>query len=225
MSKALVHLVGRHKAKAALSERLRGEVARLRAEKEGGVEAVNFLTALDNDPLGKRNNYAATIEIRGESVDAVSAPLEGFSERIGSLVHADLSTALVGDDHAFIECEPALVRYQYLMRRNAEFDHEAYTKRYREIHSQFGVKTPGILSYVQFYVDPVASRSLAQAAGLGVWGVDSVSELHLTSIEDFIDAVVKDDSGAGAQTDEENFVDRRTSVYFTSTVDWDPDAA
>ncbi len=222
--KALVHIVGRHKAQAELAGVLRDEVARLRADKRDGVTQVNLLTAFDDDPLGKRSNISATIEVRGSESARVSAPLEGFGARLGRLVHADLSTALVGEDRAFVECARAPVRYQYLMRRNAEYDHAAYTTRYRDVHSQFGVRTPGILGYVQFYVDPSASRQLSVASGFGVCGVDSVSELHLPSIEEFIAAVVQDDAGAAAQADERHFVDRSLSVYFTSSVDWDPDA-
>ena len=67
-----------------------------------------------------------------------------------------------GEDVVFIEPESSTgVRYQYLMRRNASYSHSAYLKRYREIHSKFGLRIPGIKGYVQFHVDPAASRRVA----------------------------------------------------------------
>ena len=221
MPKALLHLIPRDKAGARLQARLSGEVARLRAAKAPGIDAVNFLAALENDPLGARSAYAATIEVRGGSSDDVAQLLEGVGHELDDVVHADLSTVLIGEEQVFVSGPRAPVRYQYLMRRSAEFDRATYLKRYREVHSQFGIKTPGIFSYVQFYVDAEASRRLAASSGFGVWGVDSVSELHLASVEEFLAEVVNSDAGAEATADERHFVDRKQSVYFCSSVEWE----
>ena len=43
--------------------------------------------------------------------------------------------------------------------------------------------TPGIEGYTQFHVDADTSRAAAHAAGLRVWRADSVSELHLASVD------------------------------------------
>ena len=113
------------------------------------------------------------------------------------------------------------MRYQYLMRRNASFDHDAYLERYREVHSRFGIETPGILGYVQFHVDPGASQRAAHRAGVGVWAADSVSELHLESHDAFIGQVSKWPGGREAIADEEVFVDRANSFDVCSAVEWD----
>jgi hypothetical protein len=185
------------------------------------IDEVNFMAALEDDPLGARSNYAATIEVRGGTIDELARLLEGVGHELDDVVHADLSTVLIGEEQTFVSGPRAPVRYQYLMRRSAEFDHVTYLKRYREVHSQFGLKTPGILSYVQFYVDTDASRRLAASSGFGVWGVDSVSELHLASVEGFLAEVVKSDAGVEATADERHFVDRKQSVYFCSAVEWE----
>ena len=91
-----------------------------------------------------------------------------------------------------------------------------------KIHSDFGVRTPGKLGYVQFHVDPEASRRAAEVACVGVWDVDSVSELHLESVEAFIGEVARWDGGKEAIDDEKLFVDRPNSVDFCSSVDWAP---
>lgn len=72
-------------------------------------------------------------------------------------------------------------------------------------------------------MDAEASHRLAREAGVGVWGVDSVSELHLASLERFFEGLKKGDGGAGAIADEEIFVDRGRSWDFCSTVDWGED--
>lgn len=120
----------------------------------------------------------------------------------------------------FIRPERTAVRYQYLMRRNADFTHEQYLERYESIHSQFGLKTPGIHGYVQLHLDPNDSKTSADAAGLGVWQVDSVSELYLESVEAFVNAIGSLENDGGAREDEEIFVDRPRSHDFTSRVDW-----
>jgi hypothetical protein len=152
---------------------------------------------------------------------AIESLVSGVGDALAAFAHPDLSTLLVGEDVVFSACERAPLRYQYLMRRNASFGHGAYLRRYREIHSQFGLRTPGILGYVQFHVEPEASRRAAEWAGLGVWGVDSVSELHLESLEAFLTAIAKaPEVGREAMADEQIFVDRGCSFDFCSTVEW-----
>lgn len=224
MPKALLHLIARHKAQDALTARLHEEVARLRAAKTSAIRAVNLMIAIDGDPLGARSDFVATIEVCGGSSDGVATFLDGVGDRLDDIVHADLSTALLGEEKRFMDGAAAPVRYQYLMRRNADYDRAAYLTHYRDFHSQFGPRTPGIVDYVQFYVDANASRRLAASTGLGVWGVDSVSELHLESVDAFIAAVTTSETPAQATADERRFVDRKQSIYFCSDVFWDDGA-
>src|SRR5690606_10041741 len=98
--------------------------------------------------------------------------------------------------------------------------HEQYLDHYVKRHAEFGRITPGIEGYTQFHVDATLSRAAANAAGFGIWRADSVSELHLASVETFLNALAKDNPGDAATLDEERFVDRRNSVMFTSAVLW-----
>jgi hypothetical protein len=50
--------------------------------------------------------------------------------------------------------------------------------------------------------------------------VDSVSELHLASLGEFLRAVAGSNVGAEAGADEERFVDRARSFDFCSRVTW-----
>jgi hypothetical protein len=80
--------------------------------------------------------------------------------------------------------------------------------------------TPGIEGYVQLHVDLERSRSAAALAGCGTWGVDSISELYMESLETFLAAIGDLTNDGGAREDEEIFVDKSRSIDFTSRVDW-----
>jgi hypothetical protein len=214
--KLLMHIVVRAGAEAAFGRAFERQVERLRQRAAPTVRAVTAMRRVAGDPFGARTPYSATLEIRadGPPVMAQVQPLiEALAGQFSDTIHADLCTALVGEDHIFVPCERTPIRYQYLMRRNAAFTHEGYLRRYAEIHSTFGLRTPGIRGYVQFHIDPAASQEAAHAAGVGIWGVDSVSELYLDSVEDFLSAVSQ-------VSDEEQFVDRANSLDFCSVVDW-----
>jgi len=219
--KALIHIVPRAGAEGSFEGHVRQLATELSGRPEAAACEVTAMLRLEKDPLGPRTPYRAALEIRTEAAGAFESLICDLGSKLEEVAHPDLSSMLIGEDIAFIPCERAPVRYQYLMRRNASFSHAAYLERYREIHSQFGLRTPGILGYVQFHVDSEASRRAAGRAGLGVWGVDSVSELHLESLKSFLAAVTAEPEVArAAGADEEIFVDRRRSFDFCSWVDW-----
>lgn len=218
--KFLTHLAPRGGAGAAFAERVAELTAELRAAASGEDLELTRLARLARSPFGDRTPYHATLEIRGDAVtpERLAELLDGFGARLDDVAHPDLCTALVGEDVVFIESRGAPVRYEYVMRRNARFTHEGYLKRYREIHSRFGLETPGILGYAQFHVDPEASRRVAIAAGLGTWNADSVSQLHLESQKTFLSALAESGFGSEAIADEEVFVDRPNSHDLCSQV-------
>ncbi len=177
------------------------------------------LERLPNDPFRSEAPYRATVGIRGNTAtpERLARLLDGFAEEIQDVARTELGTALVGTDVAFRPPHPECpVRLEYLMRRKEGYDHESYLSRYRDVHSRFGLATPGARGYVQFHVDPEASQAVGRAAGLGVWDIDSVSELHLGSLEEFLEAVAQSSVGAEAIADEKLFVDRAHSFYLCS---------
>jgi hypothetical protein len=187
---------------------------------------VTVLRALTDDVFAlatpAMRPFDATIEILGDDLDAaeLTALADGVSETLADVIHADLSAVLVGTDNVVIPSDPTPVRYQYCMRRKAGSTHGEYIDYYATHHKRFGFVTPGIDGYVQFHVDLDLSRAAAAAAGLGTWAVDSVSELHMQSLEGFLAALAEQNPGDEALVDEERFVDRRNSVSFTSAVLW-----
>jgi hypothetical protein len=221
--KLLVHLVPRLGAEDAVRARLEETGREIAANAPDFVASVATMWRVANDPFGPATAIAAALELRGgggSSAAALVALADGLASRFGDAVHSDLCTALVGRDHVFIAARQAPIRYQYLMRRRADFTHESYLQRYREIHSRFGFATPGISGYVQFHVDAEATRAAAHAAGFAGWEVDSVSELHMESLERFLEEIAGSTIGADASADEELFVDRPNSLAFCSKVEW-----
>jgi hypothetical protein len=194
-----------------------------RAAATAGLQAV-AMRQVPDDPFAMAvpgmRPFDATIELRGDDDAAVRAAIAGVDDRLGALIHADLSAALAGVDHVEIACTPTPVRYQYVMRRKIATTHEQYLDHYVHNHARFGHVTPGIEGYTQFHVDASSSSAAAAAAGFGVWRADSVSELHLESVEKFMTGLATSNPAEGAAEDEERFVDRRNSVMFTSVVLW-----
>jgi len=224
--KALIHLVPRGGAGLRFDDAVASLAAELRERSRARGLSLNLLTRLDPDPFGARTPYRATLEIAGAALarDPGPALWGAIGDRLDAIAHPDRSTLLLGEEVVFVASQRAPVRYQYLMRRNASFSHADYLDRYRRVHSRFGSKTPGILGYVQFHVDRAKSRRAAYEAGLGVWGVDSVSELHLDSLEVFLREISGSTIGPEAIADEERFVDRARSEDFCSRVDWSPES-
>ena len=218
--KLLAHLSPRAGAESEVRARLLEAARELAASGPGSVATMWRVAA---DPFGPATPYAGALEVRGGdelAAPALVALADGLAARFGDAVHADLCTALVGTDQVFIASEGAPVRYQYLMRRRQGFTHASYLRRYAEIHSKFGFATPAIRGYVQLHVDPAATREAVRAAGFAGWEVDSVSELHMDSLERFLAAIAQSTIGADATADEEVFVDRARSQAFASDVSW-----
>ena len=220
MRRLILHLAPRRGSEERVSDLVRSEACHLR-DVFSSSATVTSMTRVPDDPFGGATRFRSTLEVKHPELAPreVASHLDGLALRFAGAIHADLSTTLVGEEHVFIDHGKAPLRYQYLMRRNSKFTHEAYVKRYAEIHSQFGLRTPGIEGYVQFYVDPELSREISRATGLGVWGVDSISELHLSSVDEFLAEISKSSVGLEAIADEEKFVDRDNSHDFTSSVD------
>jgi len=225
MKKLLIHIAPRPGAHTEVATRVQRRVAELIDHEASGIEAATALFALDKDPLRTRNaRYSTTLEVRGGSEQAIAERVPELLSDFEDIAHPDLCTALLGEEHTFIEPGGAPLRYQYLMRRNAEFDHAGYIRHYRDVHSRFGIATPAIEGYVQFHVDPEGSRRLAARTGAGLFGVDSVTQLHMRSVEKFIEAISASTVGIDAMEDEKHFVDRENSVGFTSRTASPPNA-
>lgn len=177
------------------------------------------VTVLRRDPAcfhGDASPFVVAIETRDDH-----GALVDIAQTMDPLLDAERSMAIVGTDRVFIEppTPPSPVRYQYLMHRRADFTHAAYLERYETIHAQFGLRTPNIEGYVQLHVDLDASTELAAACGVRAAPCDSMSELHLRSVEHFLDGIIADPSIAEEATaDEERFVDRPRSFGFAHRV-------
>ena len=162
--------------------------------------------------LAHAGEHVASIEFElGDNTDATIARAAEIAMTVADSIDAARSVALVGTDVDFVACEPQPIRFAYFMRRRHDFTHDQYLARYNDVHAQFGIDTPGIEGYTQFHVDLEASAAAAAVIGFGVCDIDSVSELHLTSLDTFFKALAAAGFGTEATEDEERFVDRANS--------------
>ena len=197
------------------------DVAADAARSLGQEGRVILLTEIDDDPFPAANPlcrpFDVVIELQAPAtvgVERLAAAVDGAGGRLHDLIHVDLSGVFVGVPQMIIECEPTPLRYLYLMRRKAHTTRAAYFDYYFHQHSRFGPATPNIAGYTQFHIDPATSAAVASRVGLGTTVPDSVSELHLDSLEAFFEGISDGRLGAEAAADEETFVDRENSVSF-----------
>jgi hypothetical protein len=224
MKKLLAHFIVHSKQHKAVGERLRDLAREWHAALPDKSTRATVMIALEDDPMrgdGEHHPtraFDASIEVLSDAPNAFEefeSISKGLAERLKGLVQPDLSALQIGLHKVFIACAPSPVRYQYCMRRRHDFTNADYLKRYEEIHSQFGLKTPGIEGYSQFHIDQAASQRACAEVGFGISRVDSVSELHLESLEKFL-GTLAEASDIGAGEDEDRFVDRLNSVMWVS---------
>lgn len=224
--KLLIHLIVHSKQKEAVSEYLHELTREWRSALPDAGTTATLMIAREEDPMRSDGEYQptrafdASIEILSDLPDAFErfgSISSHLAERLEGLIQPDLSAIQIGLNKVFIPCDPAPVRYQYCMRRRHDFTNADYLKRYEEVHSQFGFNTPGIEGYSQFHIDQQVTQTSCLKAGFGISRVDSVSELHLESLEKFL-ATFADASDNGAAQDEDLFVDRPNSVMWVSDV-------
>jgi len=200
------------------------EVAARAARTLGADGRVILLCEIDGDPFPAANPlcrpFDAVLELQARaSIGAkpLLDAIDGLGPRLAEIAHLDLCGALVGAPQAILACEPTALRYLYLMRRKAHTTPESYLRYYFHEHSRFGFATPNIAGYTQLHVDAAASAEAARRLGLGSTVVDSVSELHLDSLESFFAGIGDGRLAAEAAADEQRFVDRENSVSFCAT--------
>jgi hypothetical protein len=215
-------LAARGGCRPALADATLEAAAAVASRAGAGVRTV-VIVELDDDPFPAANprtrphDVVLELQADGLGTEPLVAALEGVPSQLGEQAHVDLSTVVVGAPWFVVPCELTPLRYQYLMRRKAGTTRVAYLEHYGQRHSQFGRDTPGIAGYTQVHVDPVASAGAAHRPRAHAEAVDSVSELHLTSLEEFFTAVASWRGASEAPADEERFVDRPNSVSACGT--------
>jgi hypothetical protein len=196
-----------------------GALAREAAGALGERARVVLLTEIDDDPFPAANPlcrpFDVVLELEADAevhLGTLVGALDDLGERVDEHAHRDLSGVLVGAPQAIIPCDPTPLRYLYFMRRKAHTTRDAYLDYYFHQHSRFGFATPNIAGYTQLHVDPHRSAEAARHLGLGSTVCDSVSELHLESLEAFFAGIGDGRLGEEAAADEATFVDRDNSV-------------
>lgn len=225
MSKVLLFLNASPEAKQSLTEKLNDYLAaRKDAIGELGcvvslmetlspdvfstaaVNGVSYSHSLDFE-LGKLKTSGSMFTFIGELMSAHTKLLDLVT-----------CTVLSGYERSFRPALPQKFRYHYLMKRQPAFTQADYMDYYTHHHSGFGLVTRGIEAYSQFYVDFDTTRLLADILQIEYQEYSSVSQM------DFSDNGLDFETGnfalvgPVATDDEEQFVDRQSSVMMSSTV-------
>lgn len=224
MNKALLHFVARTSRKTALRESLCSLADRL-VENSAYLKAT-VLSAHSEDSMRGSGDmqklpmaFDASLELLTHdelNTDQLNAVLTQAAENLGANAHLDLSAAMLGCNKVFVESDPTPIRFQYCMRRRADFTNAAYREYYEQEHARFGIGMQGIEGYVQFHADLDAGQTLAAAHGFGIHAIDSVSELHIADMDTFFTGMAKGIDAGNPGEDEDLFVDRRRSVMWVS---------
>lgn len=192
----------------------------------GPSARVMVLTQIEEDPFPGANPlcrpFDVVLEVQAAAsvgVAALVGSLADLAGRLDELVHRDLSAVAVGTVQDLLPCAPSPLRYLYVMRRRAGSTHEQYVDHYFHSHSSFGFRTPNIEGYTQFHIDAEPTTGAAAVIGFTPSGADSVSELHIGSLDEFFAGIGDGRLGAEAMADEETFVDRNNSVSFCTTTE------
>ena len=224
MNKLMI-LVAAREGATDLVPRLEVEADHLKNALTGWEARSAIMLRIADDPFEQQYKgpraYDAVLEIvadGGEVPVPYGKAVAGLGERLGDIIHPDLSGALVGTLRRVTGDGAGPVRFLYLMRHKIGSSHAQYAEHWGGPHAEFGRKTAGILGYDQFHVDPEASRAAVLLAGLGLWRVDGVAELHMRSLQEFFDAAVGSEVGNAAIEDEKTFVDGANSVGFATEV-------
>ena len=219
--KALLFVSARGSDKKPVLERLRASAQAALERLSSPRAGVTVMSSLPIDPfraLSRAPGYEVTVELRSVSAQgSFSETIHWLLSELRDRVDPLECAAVVGRDYVFKDCPPQPIRFQYLMRRRADFTHEAYSKRYAEVHSVFGLRTRGNEGYIQFHADPQASHDVARSAGCGRWDFDSVAQLDLRSLTRFL-VMGPYNATLGGLEDETHFVDRAASSMFVSKI-------
>lgn len=226
-AKVLLHFVARNGCCDSLCDLLQDNLKGL-AESSLQLSSATAMRAREDDSMRATGDgqtlpvaFDASLELIGahswdepKLAEELKASID--MDRLAQLIHADLSSATVGENKVFIDSAPTPIRFQYCMRRRADHTDSQYFDYYEREHSKFGFGSHGIEGYVQFHIDQTASAKLANALGFGVSQTTSVSELHIADMETFFTGMAKGNEGGDFSEDEDRFVDRRRSVMWVS---------
>jgi hypothetical protein len=221
-NKALLLLTAVPSMKERLIEESTQFATALFQRMEADAKTITVMTRIARDPFvltSKLAGHDVTIELRADAeLAAFTHALSGARNDVPSASADPAGTVvLIGSDHWFRPCPPQAVRFQYLMPRRPDLTHEAFTRHYGEVHSEFGYKTLGVKGYAQFHVDPLASDEAVRLSGLGTHNFDGVSQLYMPTLTKFL--LASPLNGArGMVKDEKRFVDRNNSIMFASRV-------
>jgi hypothetical protein len=213
MRQAMVLVAARQGVEDVLDDRLGAEIEAVLDGLGAGDRAAVLMRQVPDDPframypLPRGFDAVLQFSIDGVPDERVIGSFAGLGERLGDVIHTDLSGVVVGDAHTEVGPADSDSRYLYPWRHKAGRPLDECQAYWRDHHAEFGRRLPGILGYDQFHTDAPTSKAAARAADLAVWQVAGMVVLYLPSVQEFIDAVVGTEISTDALEDELTFMD------------------
>lgn len=182
----------------------------------GGVSA-DLFKGVAEDPFrtddGVTGPTLAAIAVlsapSGLPIRQLEASIVSLTKEISSELEVECSL-LVACQNTFKSIAGASINYLYFMTRKQGLCAADYMDYYVNRHSAFGMRTQGI-GYVQNYVDLMETWKLANELDVNALEFDSVSEMLIRTLPDFLQENDVDEIARLAAEDEERFVDRASS--------------
>lgn len=163
-----------------------------------------------DEPI-EQPSFDIMFEIRGEEIsyDHLTDSLEGFGDKLESLINKNCSAVLLGKEYIIVPgSEPLFLNM--VLRRPNEWSREDWHKHWLEHHAEEVLENvSGLQGYRQFHADEKASKRAAKKIGLGIYDYEGTAEGYYSDIEKFLETLsdpeVSKDTG---------FIDHRRSVMW-----------
>ena len=143
------------------------------------------------DDLLEQPPFDVMLELRGEDVsfDLLIKAIEGIGERLGPLIDATNSAALLGNEHMIVPGNEPLF-LNMVLRRPSKWSREDWHDHWLEHHAaDVRENVSGLQGYRQFHADEQASKEAAESARVGIYDYEGTAEGYYSDIEKFLETL------------------------------------
>ena len=137
-----------------------------------------------DEPI-EQPSFDIMFEIRGEEIsyDHLTDSLEGFGDKLESLINKNCSAVLLGKEYIIVPgSEPLFLNM--VLRRPNKWSREDWHKHWLEHHAvEVLENVTGLQGYRQFHADEKASKKAAKKIGLGIYDYEGTAEGYYSDIE------------------------------------------
>ena len=143
------------------------------------------------DDLPEQPPFDNIIELRSDdaSYESLIDAIHGIGEKLGSLIDASKSAALIGDEHVIVSgSEPLFLNM--VLRRPLQWSREDWHEHWLDHHAaDVRENVSGLQGYRQFHADEEFSEKAANSAGVDIFDFEGTAEGYYSDIEKFLETL------------------------------------